>query len=124
MTSERFWEVIAASRAGGSSSDDPEAARDEQAERLRELLAGMPAEEVQAFADHFAARMDEAYSQPREGLWAVAFDIAGGCSDDTFDDFRAWLISMGREVYKAAVRDPETVYAVAEQAGLGEDVFF
>lgn len=124
MTKKHFWEVIVASRAGLRSTDAAETARDEQTERLRQLLAAMPVEKVRAFADQFAARMDESHSQPEEGLWAVAFDIGGGCSDDAFDDFRAWLISMGREVYEAAVRDPETVYAVAEREGLGEDVFF
>jgi hypothetical protein len=124
MTGERFWEIVADSRAGLEPSDEPDTVRDEQVERLRQLLSRMPVEEVQAFADYFAARMDEAYSRPREGLWAVAFDIAGGCSDDMFDDFRAWLISMGREVYEEAVRNPESVYVVAERAGIGEDVFF
>jgi hypothetical protein len=88
------------------------------------LLSALSTEELSDFLTLFGARMDEAYSRPREGLWGVAFDIGGGCSDDMFDDFRSWLISMGREVYEAAVRDPETVYQVAEQAGLKDDVFF
>jgi hypothetical protein len=76
--------------------------------------------------------MDEAYSlpehdsygQPITGLWGVAFASGGGCSDDLFDDFRSWLISMGRKVYEAALADPETVHEIAERDGLEEDVFF
>jgi hypothetical protein len=117
MTLRHFWKIIAASRAGLKPSDDPEVIRTEQVEQLRRLLSQMPVEEVQAFAEHFSARMDEAYSPPEEGLWAVAFDIGGGCSEDGFDDFRAWLISMGHEVYQEAVRNPESVYEVAERAG-------
>lgn len=122
MTNDGFWEIVAASKFGLDPSA-PETS-DLQAVRLRQLLAGMPAEEVEAFSRHFDARMGEAYSRSREGLWAVAFDIGGGCSDDMFDDFRSWLISMGREVYEAAIKDPDSVYAVAEQHHLGEDVFF
>ena len=44
------------------------------------------------------------------GLW----DAAGvmkeyGCSDDGFIDFRAWLIAQGREVYFAALADPDSL---------------
>lgn len=33
--------------------------------------------------------------------------INGGCSDDCFDYFREFLISMGRDSYEAALRDPD-----------------
>ena len=42
------------------------------------------------------------------------WDAAGimkeyGCSDDGFIDFRAWLIAQGREVYFAALADPDSL---------------
>lgn len=127
MTKERFWEIVAASRAQWNP-DDAEEARDAQIRRLHELLAELPVEEVRSFLDHFSDRIDEVHCpNSQEGLWAVAFDIGGGCSQDMFDDFRAWLISMGREVYEAGLRDPESVYEAAERAGLedlGEDAIF
>jgi hypothetical protein len=123
MTGKQFWDLIAASRAG-FDADDYEAGRDGQVARLHELLSGLPAGEVRAFERCFSKLMDEASSPPGEGLWGVAFDIGGGCSHDGFDDFRSWLISMGRAVFEAALRDPQTVHDVAERAGLEEDVFF
>ncbi len=42
----------------------------------------------------------------RWDLWAAAYIIEGGCSDDGFTDFRAGLIGLGRDVYYAAVADP------------------
>jgi hypothetical protein len=123
VTADRFWEIVAASR----TCVDPEdyvSARRQQAVRFRELLLALTDGELRGFASRFGERLDEAYSPPGQGLWAVAFDIGGGCSDDSFDDFRGWLISMGREVFEAAVRDPETVHEVAERAGLEDDVFF
>jgi hypothetical protein len=76
--------------------------------------------------------MDEAYSEPkrivdmepRDGLWAVAFAMGGGCGHDSFDDFRSWLISMGREVYEAALSDPATVYRLVDPAEDVADIIF
>ncbi len=50
--------------------------------------------------------MDRAYSWP---LWAAAYIIHGGCSDDSFSDFRASLISRGRRSFESAVADPESL---------------
>jgi hypothetical protein len=33
----------------------------------------------------------------------------GGCSDDSFDDFRAWLMSQGRRRFEYALKDPDTL---------------
>ena len=35
--------------------------------------------------------------------------IHGGCSDDSFTDFRASLISHGRTIFENALNDPETL---------------
>jgi hypothetical protein len=123
MDDKRFWEIIAASRSDFDPNHYADS-RDKQAARLHQLLSALSTQELHAFLKLFGAHMDAAYSRPREGLWGVAFDIGGGCSDDAFDDFRSWLISMGRAIYEAALRDPNTVYLVAEQRNLGEDVFF
>ena len=131
MTKDRFWEIIAASRAGFDPAD-VEGSMDRQVSRLHELLDALPTEEVRAFAEHFGERMDEAYSEPKrivdmepqDGLWAVAFQMGGGCGHDSFDDFRSWLISMGREAFEAALRDPETVYHLVEPDEDVADVIF
>jgi hypothetical protein len=39
-------------------------------------------------------------------LWAAAYIINGGCSDDGFRYFRDWLISEGRSVFERALKDP------------------
>jgi hypothetical protein len=132
MTKDRFWEIIHASREGYDPGDF-EASRERQLTRLWDLLDQLPAEEVQAFDQHFADRMKEAYipatkrdkwGSPLDGLWGVAFQLAGGCSNDMFLDFRSWLISMGREFFEAAVRDPNTVLDLAEQAEDDSDILF
>ncbi len=43
-------------------------------------------------------------------LWALAYMAQGGCSDDGFRDFRAWLILQGKELFEAALQDIHQVY--------------
>jgi len=40
--------------------------------------------------------------------------INGGCSDDGFFYFRAWLISRGQKVYDAALQNPDSLAKVAD----------
>jgi hypothetical protein len=123
MTKDRFWEIIAASRVGFDARDI-EGSMDRQVNRLHELLAALSVEDVRAFGERFDECMAEAYSEPKvvvdmeprdDSLWAVAFDLGGGCGHDAFDDFRAWLISMGRDAYEAALHDSKTVYGLVKR---------
>lgn len=44
----------------------------------------------------------------RYGLWDAASIIKEyGCGDDGFLDFRSWLVAQGKEVYLAALKDPD-----------------
>ena len=42
------------------------------------------------------------------GLWS-AVRLMGHATDDGFTDFRAWLISQGKEAYFAALKEPDTL---------------
>jgi hypothetical protein len=50
--------------------------------------------------------MADAYRSP---LWAAAYVINGGCSDDGFECFRGWLIVQGRDVHERIVADPDAL---------------
>ena len=59
----------------------------------------------------------------RSSLWPAAYVINGGCSDDGFDFFRGRLMLQGRETFRQAVADPDSLadlaavrLAVANQA--------
>jgi hypothetical protein len=45
----------------------------------------------------------------RWDLWAAAYLIGGGCSDDSFMDFRAGLIAQGRDWYERAAASPDAL---------------
>jgi len=47
-------------------------------------------------------------------LWSGAYALHGGCSDDSFWDFRAGLVALGRDHYEAALRDPDTLAAIPD----------
>ena len=58
----------------------------------------------------FQARFDESLAAANKiDLWGAAYLINGGCSDDAFRDFRAWLVGRGRHAYEAALKNPDTL---------------
>ncbi len=69
-------------------------------------LAGLTDADLAAFEHHHDAAFHGSYDW---GLWAAAYVIDRGCSDDGFDYFRAYLISLGRGAYDAAVADPDSL---------------
>lgn len=106
MDENRFWTIIDKSRKEA-------AAPGKQHEALAEILQSLTAEEIAGFAKHWYTKHGEAY---RWDLWAVAYIIHGGCSDDAFMDFRAWLIGQGRDVYESALADPASVGNLVESS--------
>ena len=104
MNENEFWSVIDRSREGGA---------DEQEERLQELLTGRPRDELEAFDRIYREQLVRAY---RWDLWGAGYVIAGGMSDDSFDYFCGWLIGQGRDVFEAALADPESLADVPAAA--------
>lgn len=100
MDEPKFWTLIEAAKA----ERDPVASN--QPAILQTKLEALPPEEIVAFDRIFTKLRHDAY---RWDLWAAAYIIEGGCSDDGFMDFRAGLIGLGREVYEAALKDPNSL---------------
>jgi Protein of unknown function (DUF4240) len=70
------------------------------------LLSGRPPDEIVASHQVLWGLMVDSYRDP---LWAAAYLINGGCSDDGFEYFRGWLIVQGHEVYERVMADPDTL---------------
>ncbi|MCS7481960.1 DUF4240 domain-containing protein [Umezawaea endophytica] len=118
MDIDRFWALIEAARARAADPSDAEAV----AAEASALLATYPPEEIVAAYQVFWEIMAGSYRNP---LWAAAYLINGGCSDDGFDYFRGWLVAQGREVHDRVVADPDSladVPAVIAAAGEGDEV--
>lgn len=97
MNQDAFWRLIEESRGQAEDCNG-------QAAWIMAQLSKMPPSNIQAFQRHIDERRAESY---RRDLWAVAYIVNGGCSDDGFEYFRGWLIAQGRDYYQAALKDPE-----------------
>jgi hypothetical protein len=105
MDTSQFWKLIERSKveSGGVCH--------EQVDALTRILLELPAEEIEGFDAIFYRFHAQAY---RNDVWAAAYIMNGGCSDDGFIDFRSWLIGQGEAIYTAALRDPESLVSVVE----------
>jgi hypothetical protein len=90
-----FWELIDSSRRLCESIG-------EQLDCLTSFLKKFKANEIRKFQKILYQRLRESF---RWDLWALAYIAQNGCSDDAFEDFRAWLILQGQEVYELALND-------------------
>lgn len=97
MEWKSFWKLIEDSYL----PDGPE-----HFEALKAALALLPADDLVAFQTRFDEAMTAANTID---LWGAAYLINGGCSDDGFHDFRAWLVGRGRHAYEAALKNPDSL---------------
>jgi len=95
-----FWKIIQETRAG--ARDDEHFLR-----KIIPRLKKMSPDELMKF-EALRCRLDaQAYSW---ALWGAAYLMTGGgCLDDCFSNFRAWLMSQGRKTFENALKDPDTL---------------
>ncbi|KAA0940769.1 DUF4240 domain-containing protein [Streptomyces apricus] len=115
MDTEAFWRVLDAAEGSDKPLDVA----------VVDHLSVLPAEAILAFEHQFSRLRDEVY---RWDVWAAAYLIGGGCSDDRFSDFTAGLVALGREWYERAAACPDALAehpAVRVAAATGDqDVIF
>jgi len=103
MNIDGFWEIV------DRVNIDSNGVMDEKCELLKEELMSLANDEIISFSKHFNELNIKAYSWE---LWAAAYILNGGCSDDSFSDFRATLISMGAKIFSVALKDPNSLGTV------------
>lgn len=107
MTEDSFWSIIEASR------EVAEGDQERQTLELRQKLENLDPNEIVEFDEHFKRLVRAGY---RFDLWDAAMIVAGGtCSDDSFWDFREWLVSQGAKIYSAAMSDPDSLAEVVDR---------
>lgn len=94
MTEEQFWNIIDQSDKGYY---------------LERNLSPLSVEEIFGFIYWWRYFAAQTY---RQDLWAVAYVVRGGCSDDSFDYFRSWLISQGKKIVYDAIANPDSLCKV------------
>lgn len=104
MQESGFWSLIEQTRLRAEGDCE------QQIELLGQELLKMRKNEVTDFDRILHMLLAKANNWD---LWGAAYVIKAGCSNDGFAYFRCGLITHGREVFEAALRDPETLLETA-----------
>jgi uncharacterized protein DUF4240 len=108
---QQFWTLVDDTRAEAGGDTE------RQSGLLAERLEQLPPRAVADFGEIRHQLDERAYTWD---IWGAAFVIEDGCSDDCFRDFRGYLISLGRGPYEAALKNPDSLAGVAEDAETGD----
>ena len=114
MDEDRYWQIVQDSleEAGG----DLEC----QANVVEQALEKLELGEIVGFE----LRTDKLlYDTYNSDMWCSAYLMNGGCSDDSFEYFRLWVISRGRAVYDSAKTDPDSLVRAAND-NMGQEYDF
>lgn len=91
ITEDRFWDIIE---------------RSEKGDKLVDVLSELTVDEIFGYRFWWEHFVRISYT---EELWAIAYVIMNGCSDDSFDYFRFWLLARGRTVFVDVMKNPDSL---------------
>ncbi|MCD6010413.1 MAG: hypothetical protein K0Q79_275 [Flavipsychrobacter sp.] len=103
MNDEAFWSII--HRSYEAAKGDYE----EQQEQLEAELHKLTPQDIILFDNKFRQLCGIAYNWQ---LWGAIYIINGGCGDDSFNDFRDWIVAQGKDFYFRTIPDPATLVDV------------
>jgi hypothetical protein len=107
-----FWEIIDSARRENGGWE-------EMYEPLVNRLAELAPNEILLWQNIFDEYQSLSY---KTKLWAAAYIINGGCSDDGFDYFRGWLTAQGKKVFLNVLKDPDSLAELETAEGEFEDM--
>lgn len=110
MSKTLFWDLIEKAKVQSVTIE-------ERPHLLKDLLMPFSATEIERFQKIFYEQMSTSYTWD---LWAAAYLAFGGCGDDSFEYFRAWLISEGRTTYEAVLKNVNSIVELKLVPGLLE----
>lgn len=117
MDEDQFWKIIQTTI--DNSGDDFVQQKKELAKELRKLTP----HDIVLFGNRFRYFRGQANTWE---LWGAIYIIHGGCGDNSFNDFREWVIGQGKMFYYKTTKDPESLVEVdrdkiveADWEGLG-----
>lgn len=114
MDENQFWKIIEMSRekARKRKRDRTQDFIDVHEQTLAAELRNFSPDDIIEFDDRFAYFQRVAY---RWDLWAAAYWLRGGCSDDAFTDFRSCLISLGKDLFFQVLKDPDSLADIVDR---------
>lgn len=101
MTKEQFWRIIEDVNAVSQNHD-----QETVWTRIVENLSHYPLEDIMDWHLIYHEYKDATY---RDEMFAVSTALGSDYADEGLNNFRAWLISCGKEVFMNALREPVTL---------------
>jgi len=116
MDQDWFWQIVEEARE--HAGDDPDA----MAQFLERRFTEADDATLRAFQRHLVAASTRLYTWRH----AAAADMAcGSLGDDGFTDWRAWVVTLGREPFARIATDPDNLADVDDlTAGCGTGELF
>ena len=100
-----FWSII-------SSSLEKSNNQDSQEKFLVNYLTKLSPKEIIGFRLRTDKLLYDTYNSE---MWCAGYIMNGGCSDDSFEYFRNWLISRGKETYYNAKENPDSLISEVDE---------
>jgi len=104
MNKKMFWKLI-----DSSLTHTP---LKKQAQYIKKELQQLSKKDLVAFENVYNKLENDCYSWD---IWAAAYTIHRGCSDDGFTDFRGWLITRGQAVFEKAMKSSDSLAALGKK---------
>ncbi|MEM0947908.1 MAG: DUF4240 domain-containing protein [Pseudomonadota bacterium] len=95
MSDALFWDIVANAQSGADS---------ETVLNIEDQMVTYTPKAIRDAAKIALSRLSDAY---RNDIWALAYLLQDGCSDDAFEDFRNWMILQGRTMFDGIVAAPD-----------------
>lgn len=111
MNENVFWQLIEKAKA------EPNSNFETQCVTLTELLLAYSEEDIIRFEHILREKIEEASSFP---VMAASFVVCSYISDDTYEDFRAWLVGQGKDNFYKTLENPNEICKFLKPADAGD----
>jgi hypothetical protein len=99
LSEDLFWSIVDDSLVNSSNQD-------EQEKKLIARLEKLSLKEIIGFRLRTDKLLYDTYTSE---MWCAGYIMNGGCSDDSFEYFRCWVISRGKDVYDKGKSNPDSL---------------
>jgi len=99
LDEDLYWQIINESLLNSNTQE-------EQQNYLKKRLQTLSPSEIIGFKLLTDKLLFESYNSE---LWCAGYIINQGCSDDSFEYFRRWIISRGKDVFYKAKSNPDSL---------------
>ena len=98
MDDSEFWNII------DTSIQTSDGSIEAKVEYIANRLEDFKSTEIKRFQTILLDKLDELNTWD---LWALIYIAQGGCSDDSFRDFRCWVILQGKKFFNQCISNIE-----------------